>query len=123
MVDHLGLEARLGGYEAEAAVAERLDGVRASVARLLGCGPDEVALTGSDTEGWTKAVWGLALGGGLPAGCRVLVDHQSYDSHYLGLLQVCRVTGPASASFRRRPTAPSISRPWTRSWPPGTWPW
>ncbi len=33
-----------------------------------GAGPDEVALTGSDTEGWTKALWGLALGGGLPAG-------------------------------------------------------
>jgi selenocysteine lyase/cysteine desulfurase len=93
VVDHLDLEARLGGYEAEAAVAERLDGVRSSVARLLGAGPDEVALTGSDTEGWTKAVWGLALAGGLPAGRRVLVDHQSYDSHYLGLLQACAVTG------------------------------
>ena len=55
--------------------------------------PGEVALTGSDTEGWTKLLWGLALGGGLPAGRRILVDHQCYDSHYLGLLQVCGVTG------------------------------
>ena len=93
VVDHLDLEARLGGYEAEATVAGRLDGARSSVARLLGAAPDEVALTGSDTEGWTKAVWGLALSGGLPAGRRVLVDHQCYDSHYLGLLQACAVTG------------------------------
>jgi len=93
IVDHLRLESEVGGYEAEAAVAGRLDGVRSSVAQLLGAGSDEVALTGSDTESWTRALWGLALGGGLPAGRRVLVDHQFYDSHYLGLLQVCAVTG------------------------------
>jgi len=94
---HLRLESTMGGYEAEAAVTDRLDATRSSVARLLGADDDEVALTGSDTEGWTKALWGLALGGGLPAGGRVLVDHQSYDSHYLGLLQVCALTGTSIA--------------------------
>jgi len=93
VVAHLELEAVRGGYEAEAAVSDRIDGVVASAARLLGARADEVALTGSDTEGWTKALWGLALGGGLPAGRRILVDRQSYDSHYMGLLQVCAVTG------------------------------
>ena len=93
VVAHLELEAAVGGYEAAAAVADRTAGVAASVAALLGARPDEVALTVSDTDGWTKALWGLALGGGLPAGARVLVDRQSYDSHYLGLLQACRTTG------------------------------
>jgi len=93
VVAHLELEATTGGYEAAAAVSDRVAGVAAAAATLLGAGPDEVALTGSDTEGWTKALWGLALGGGLPAGRRILVDRQSYDSHYLGLLQVVAVTG------------------------------
>ncbi len=93
VVAHLELEATTGGYEAAAAVSDRIAGVAASAAALLGARPDEVALTGSDTEGWTKALWGLALGDGLPSGRRILVDRQSYDSHYLGLLQVCEVTG------------------------------
>ena len=93
VVAHLELEAVTGGYEAGALVADRTAAVYDSVARLLGARPGEVALTGSDTEGWTKLLWGLALGGGLPAGRRILVDHQCYDSHYLGLLQVCGVTG------------------------------
>jgi selenocysteine lyase/cysteine desulfurase len=93
VIDHLRLEAELGGYEAEAAVRDRMAGVRASVATLLGCDPDEVAVTGSDTEGWTKALWGLLLGGGLPAGGRILVDRIAYDSHYLGLVQASSVAG------------------------------
>ncbi len=90
---HLELEATAGGYEAAAVVADRLDAVRGSAAALLGARPDEVAITGSDTEGWTKALWGFALGGGLAAGRRILVDRQCYDSHYMGLLQVGGVAG------------------------------
>jgi len=93
VIAHLRLEATMGGYEAAEAESDRIAAVAASAARLLGARPEEVALTGSDTEGWTKALWGLALGGGLPAGRRILVDRQTYDSHYLGLLQVSQVTG------------------------------
>jgi cysteine desulfurase / selenocysteine lyase len=93
VVGHLRFESVVGGYEAAAARTEELLAVRAAAARLLGALTSEIAVTGSDTEAWTKALWGLALGGGLPSGSRVLVDHQSYDSHYLGLLQVCAVTG------------------------------
>jgi cysteine desulfurase / selenocysteine lyase len=93
VIAHLRLESEVGGYEAEAAVSSRMDGVRSSAAALLGCDPTEVAVTGSDTEGWTKALWGLLLGGGLPRGGRILVDRIAYDSHYLGLVQVSRVAG------------------------------
>ncbi len=91
--DHLRLESEIGGYEAEAAARDRLAAVRGSAATLLGCDPDEVAITGSDTEGWTKALWGLFLGGGLERGRRILVDRLAYDSHYLGLVQVAGVAG------------------------------
>ncbi len=93
LVDHLRAESELGGYEAGEAAADRLAAVRGAGARLLGAGEADVVVTGSDTQAWTKAVWGLVLGGNLERGQRVLVDRIAYDSHYLGLLQACRLTG------------------------------
>src|SRR5665213_345374 len=93
VIAHLRLESEMGGYEAETAVWDRITAVRASAATLLGADPDEVAITGSDTEGFTKALWGLHLGGGLERGRRILVDRIAYDSHYMGLLQVSGVAG------------------------------
>jgi cysteine desulfurase/selenocysteine lyase len=93
VVAHLRLESTMGGYEAADVVADRVAAVRASAAVLLGAHASEVAITGSDTEGWTKAIWGFLLGGGITAGRRILVDRIAYDSHYMGLLQVARTSG------------------------------
>jgi cysteine desulfurase / selenocysteine lyase len=93
LVDHLRAESELGGYEAAAAASGRLAAVRAAGARLLGAADGDVVVTGSDTQSWTKAVWGFVLGGNLKPGQRVLVDRIAYDSHYLALLQACRLTG------------------------------
>ena len=92
-IDHLRFEAARGGYEAAAAVVDRLAAVRASAGRLLHCGADEVVVAGSDTQAWTKAVWGYFIGGGLGPGHRVLVDRLAYDSHFLALLQVSELAG------------------------------
>ncbi len=92
-IEYLRFEAQRGGYEAAVEVAGRLAGVRSSAARLLHAQPDEVAVAGSDTQAWTKVVWGFFLGGGIGAGQRVVVDRITYDSHYLGLLQVGEVAG------------------------------
>jgi cysteine desulfurase / selenocysteine lyase len=93
VIGHLRLESERGGYEAAAAVSDRLEGVLGTLARLVGARRDEIALTGSDTQAWTKAMWGYALGGGISNGDRLLVDRLAYNSHYLGLLQVCELTG------------------------------
>ncbi len=93
MTDYLRFEAERGGYEAAVAVADRLAGVRGSAARLLGCRADEVVVAGSDTQAWTKAVWGFYAGGGIARGQCLLVDRMAYDSHYLGLLQICELVG------------------------------
>jgi cysteine desulfurase/selenocysteine lyase len=87
VVDHLQLEANMGGYEAHDAAADSLEAAHASMARLLGVDPLDIALTQSDTESWSKAFWGLALGGWFGGGGRVLVDRAAYNSHYLSLLQ------------------------------------
>jgi len=93
MIDHLHLESERGGYEAATVVSDRLAALRSSAARLLNARPGEVVVTGSDTQAWTKAVWGFALGGGIERGQHLLVDRIAYDSHYLGLAQVCEQTG------------------------------
>jgi selenocysteine lyase/cysteine desulfurase len=93
VVEHLHLEASIGGYEAADAVADELSAARATAARLIGAHPDEVAFTTSDTVAFSKALWGYALGGGVPVGSTVLADRSSYSSHYFGLWQVARQWG------------------------------
>jgi selenocysteine lyase/cysteine desulfurase len=93
MIEYLRFEADRGGYEAAVAVAAPREAVRASAATLLHCATDEVVVTGSDTQAWTKAIWGLFIGGGVRRGQRMLVDRMAYDSHYLGLLQIAELSG------------------------------
>jgi selenocysteine lyase/cysteine desulfurase len=93
VVGHLRLESERGGYEAAAMMSDRLAAIRSSAARLLGADAGEVVPAGSDTQAWTKALWGFALGGGIDGGTRLVVDRIAYDTHYLGLLQVCELTG------------------------------
>jgi selenocysteine lyase/cysteine desulfurase len=88
VVAHLQRESRHGGYEAAQQVEAELLGVREVAGALLGAHPGEIAITGSDTEGWTRAIWGFALCGGFEKGKRILVDRLCYDSHYIGLLRV-----------------------------------
>jgi selenocysteine lyase/cysteine desulfurase len=89
VVGHLELEARLGGYEAEAAAAERLDAAYPALARLLGCDRDEVAIVENATRAWDMAFYSLPF----RAGDRILTATAEYESNYLAYLQVCRRTG------------------------------
>jgi cysteine desulfurase / selenocysteine lyase len=44
VVGHLQLEARIGGYEAARACADRVEDCYDSIARLLGCSREEIAV-------------------------------------------------------------------------------
>lgn len=83
MTDHLALESRIGGYRAEAAVADRLATVRADVATLVGAQADEVALVESATRGWTLAVQAAAAS--WARGDRILVSRAEFGSCRLAL--------------------------------------
>jgi selenocysteine lyase/cysteine desulfurase len=56
MVDHLELEARIGGYEAAAARAEQVRGFYTELAALIGCGPGNIAFAGSATHAYATAL-------------------------------------------------------------------
>ncbi len=92
-IGHLRLEAALGGYEAKAATAQALAGVRMSAARLMNASSDEIAIPPSDTAGWAKVFWGFGFGGGFADRRRVVIDRIFYNSHYLSLLQARKQFG------------------------------
>ena len=89
VIDHLQLEARMGGYEAATQQQSAVERVYEAAARLLNCGSDEIAVVESATHAWDMAFQSLRLG----AGDRVLASVAEYASNYIALLQASRLTG------------------------------
>ncbi|MFZ5789302.1 MAG: aminotransferase class V-fold PLP-dependent enzyme [Pseudomonadota bacterium] len=89
VIAHLQLEAEIGGYEAADAASERLERVYDSVAVLLGCTREEVALVENATVAWQLAFHSLQLA----AGDRILTGQAEYASNYISFLQVARSRG------------------------------
>ncbi len=84
IVEHLELEARIGGYEAAAAVVPRLEAVYATAADLLGASASEIALVENASVGWSRFVAALHLG----PGDRVLASRSTYVNSALALLEL-----------------------------------
>jgi cysteine desulfurase / selenocysteine lyase len=89
MIDYLRREAEIGGYETADEAAARLDGVYASVARLVSAERDEIALTENATVAWQMAFYALPF----RPGDRILTARAEYAANYVAFLQVARRTG------------------------------
>jgi cysteine desulfurase / selenocysteine lyase len=89
MTNYLQREADIGGYEAAAEAAVRLDAVYDSVARLVGADRDEIALTENATVAWQMAFYALPL----RRGDRILTARAEYAANYVAFLQVAKRTG------------------------------
>ncbi len=89
MVDHLNLEAQIGGYGAANEQADMLDGVYNQVASLLGAQPQEIALVENATVGWCQAFYALPL----KRGDRVLTCQAEYAANYVAYLQRAKRDG------------------------------
>lgn len=86
-VGHLRREAEIGGYEAQEEAQARIDGVYASVARLLGAaGPDEIALVENATRAFDMAVYAVPLG----PGDVILTSTAEYHSMFVTYLHLAR---------------------------------
>jgi cysteine desulfurase/selenocysteine lyase len=88
-IEHLQLEAAVGGYEAERLANERIEAVYDLVARLINCGRDEVAIVENATVGWVMAFYSIPF----KRGDRILTAEAEYASNYLAYLQVAREHG------------------------------
>ena len=89
MKDHIDLEAAIGGYEAEAREAARIEGVYDSIARLIGAGRDEIALLGNATLAWDMAFYAFDFA----PGDRILTARAEYAANYIAYLQIAKRTG------------------------------
>jgi selenocysteine lyase/cysteine desulfurase len=83
VIDHTNLEARLGGYEAEARMADQLDNVYDIVAAHLGAARHEIALVENATVAWCQAFYALPLA----PGSRILTCEAEYAANYVAFLQ------------------------------------
>jgi selenocysteine lyase/cysteine desulfurase len=89
VIEHLRLEEQVGGYEAADRVAPQLDAVYGSVAKLLRCAPEEIALQENSTRAWEMAFYALRFA----AGDRIVTAANEYASNYIAFLQVAQRTG------------------------------
>ena len=93
VIEHLELEARIGGYEAAAREDDRVEATYDTVARLLGCSRDEVAIVENATRAWDMAFYSFDF----QPGDRILTCGAEYASNYIALLQVAQRTGRRSS--------------------------
>lgn len=84
VVAHLRREEEIGGYEAAEEAADRLHNVYASVARLIGARPDEVALAESGSRAWAVVMHSFPF---VP-GSRVLMGRSEYAGNAMALRQL-----------------------------------
>jgi selenocysteine lyase/cysteine desulfurase len=89
MIDHLRLEAEIGGYEAYDRRKEATERPYGALAALLGCGADEIAVLDNATRAWDMAFYALSL----RAGDRILTGHSEYCSNLIAFQHAARRTG------------------------------
>jgi selenocysteine lyase/cysteine desulfurase len=89
VIDHLKLEARLGGYEAAEQAAQAIERFYEVTARLLGCGPAEVAFIENATRAWDMAFYSIPF----KLGDRILTARAEYASNYIAFLQMAQRSG------------------------------
>lgn len=84
VVQHLRLEAQIGGYEAAAKMAPTIDRVRPSIAAMLGATPIDIALVENATRAWDMAFYSIPF----EPGDMIITGIASYVSNYLAFLHI-----------------------------------
>lgn len=87
--DHLDLEARIGGYEAQDMAAAELDQVYQLVADLISAAPAEIALLENATAAWCQAFYALEF----KRGDRILTCEAEYAANYVAFLHRAKRDG------------------------------
>ncbi len=89
MIDHLQLEAQIGGYEAAARRQDQIERVYPALAELIHCDPEEIAVIENATRAWDMAFYSIPL----QPGDRILTAQSEYASNFIAFLQRARQTG------------------------------
>ena len=89
ITEHLNLESRIGGYEAQDAAQDLITATYAALAQLLGGRDDQIALFDNSTHAWNAAGYSLPL----KPGDRIITGRDEYGSAVLAYFQIARRTG------------------------------
>ncbi|MFT5506926.1 MAG: cysteine desulfurase/selenocysteine lyase [Gammaproteobacteria bacterium] len=89
ITDHLHLEARIGGYEAEDAARGTLDQFYRATAELIGSKEGEIAYIENATRAWDMAFYSIPL----ERGDEILTHESEYASNFLAYIQQARRHG------------------------------
>jgi len=89
MIEHLKLEATIGGYEAHERETAAVERPYAALAALLNARPDEIAIVENATRAWDMAFYSLPL----RPGDRILTGRSEYCSNYIAFLPRARRDG------------------------------
>jgi cysteine desulfurase/selenocysteine lyase len=93
MVEHLRLEEMIGGYEAHARTANRIDAVRDSIGALLDTSGANIALSTSATDSWDRAFSAITFAGDFGPDTKILASSTEYASNVLPVMQLARHYG------------------------------
>ncbi|GIH06093.1 aminotransferase class V [Rhizocola hellebori] len=104
MVEHLDLEARIGGYEASAASAARIGDFYAAVADLLGCGPGNIAFAASATDAYTRALSSIPF----QPGDIILTTRNDFVSNQIAFLSLRKRFGVEIVHAADRPDGSGV---------------
>ena len=89
VVNHLQLEAAIGGYEAKNRELQAVEHVYDAAARLINCTPEEIAFIENATRAWDMAFYSIPF----KPGDRILTAKCEYSSNYIAYLQMAQRTG------------------------------
>ena len=89
IIDHVHLEAQIGGYEAAALRATVIQEFYSMASRLLNCKPSEVAFTSSATDSFTRALSSIPF----EAGDIILTDNDDFISNQIQFLSCAKRFG------------------------------
>jgi selenocysteine lyase/cysteine desulfurase len=88
-LEHLRLEATIGGYEAKEQAEAAIEHTYDAVAALIGAQRDEIAIVENATRAWDMAFYSIPF----QPGDRILTAMAEYASNYIAFLQVARRCG------------------------------
>ncbi|CAN5503852.1 aminotransferase class V-fold PLP-dependent enzyme [soil metagenome] len=88
-IEHLQLEARIGGYEAADNARDKIERVYGAAAELISAQPDEIAIIENATRAWDMAFYSIPF----EPGDRILTAVSEYASNFIPYLQVAEKHG------------------------------